>query len=40
MNNEKIIKQNKMRNEEQIKSKIIETLYSAGCDEAGAYLVF
>lgn len=29
-----------MRNEEQIKSKIIETLYSAGCDEAGAYLVF
>ena len=25
-----------MRNEEQIKSKIIETLYSAGCDEAGA----
>ncbi len=28
-----------MRNEEQIKSKIIETLYSAGCDEAGAYLV-
>lgn len=29
-----------MRNEEQIKSKIIQTLYSAGCDEAGAYLVF
>ena len=29
-----------MRNEEQIKNKIIETLYSAGCDEAGAYLVF
>lgn len=28
-----------MRNEEQIKNKIIETLYSAGCDEAGAYLV-
>lgn len=25
-----------MRNEDQIKSKIIETLYSAGCDEAGA----
>lgn len=25
-----------MRNEEQIKNKIIETLYSAGCDEAGA----
>lgn len=25
-----------MRNEEQIKSKIMETLYSAGCDEAGA----
>lgn len=25
-----------MRNEEQIKSKIVETLYSAGCDEAGA----
>lgn len=29
-----------MRNEEQIKSKVLETLYSAGCDEAGAYLVF
>ena len=29
-----------MRNEKQIKNKIIETLYSAGCDEAGAYLVF
>ncbi len=29
-----------MRTEEQIKNKIIETLYSAGCDEAGAYLVF
>lgn len=28
-----------MRNEEQIKQKIEETLYSAGCDEAGAYLV-
>lgn len=25
-----------MRNEEQIKSKVLETLYSAGCDEAGA----
>jgi len=25
-----------MRNEQEIKSKIIETLYSAGCDEAGA----
>lgn len=25
-----------MRNEEQIKTKIEETLYSAGCDEAGA----
>jgi ribonuclease HII len=25
-----------MRTEEQIKNKIIETLYSAGCDEAGA----
>lgn len=29
-----------MRNEEQIKTKIRETLYSAGCDEAGAYLVY
>ena len=26
-----------MRNELEIKQKIIETLYSAGCDEAGAY---
>ena len=25
-----------MRNEEEIKIKIMETLYSAGCDEAGA----
>ena len=25
-----------MRNEQEIKNKIIETLYSAGCDEAGA----
>lgn len=25
-----------MRNEEQIKNKVTETLYSAGCDEAGA----
>lgn len=25
-----------MRNEQEIKSKVIETLYSAGCDEAGA----
>lgn len=25
-----------MRNEQEIKQKIIETLYSAGCDEAGA----
>lgn len=25
-----------MRNEEQIKDKLIKTLYSAGCDEAGA----
>ena len=29
-----------MRNEQEIKNKIIETLYSAGCDEANAYLVF
>ena len=28
-----------MRNEQEIKDKIIVTLYSAGCDEAGAYLV-
>lgn len=29
-----------MRTEQEIKDKIIETLYSAGCDEAAAYLVF
>lgn len=28
-----------MRNEEQIKEKIVVSLYSAGVDEAGAYLV-
>lgn len=29
-----------MKTEQEIKNKIMETLYSAGCDEAGAYLVF
>lgn len=29
-----------MRDLESIQIKINETLYSAGCDEAGAYLVF
>jgi hypothetical protein len=29
-----------MRNEEQIKEKISLTVYSAGVDEAGAYLFF
>jgi hypothetical protein len=29
-----------MRNEQEIKEKIENTLYSAGSDEAGAYLVF
>ena len=29
-----------MKTEQEIKDKIIVTLYSAGCDEAGAYLVF
>ncbi len=28
-----------MRNENEIKEKVMQTLYSAGCDEAGAYLV-
>ena len=29
-----------MRTEKEIKEKLMQTLYSAGCDEAGAYLVF